>query len=170
NKLTGFWSRQRYNKPNRLLNSAAITVVDSTNDEEDIFNVYQALWNSILTKNLFVDARVGYNTILFPTYLNGNDESLTDTVTGIITRNNTANTVRHRPRFQANATFQYYVDQALGGRHEFKWGFDQTHAAGHVETTRFNDLTETYNSTTNAGVNVTLFATPFNTATTLDDT
>jgi hypothetical protein len=170
NKLTGFWSRQRYNKPNRLLNSAAITVVDSTSDEEDVFNVYQALWNSIITPRLFMDARVGYNTILFPTYLNGTDESLTDTVTGIITRNNTANTVRHRPRLQANATFQYYVDQALGGRHEFKFGVDQTHAAGNVETTRFNDLTETYNSTTNQGVSVTLFATPFNTATTVDDT
>ena len=107
NKITGFWSRQRYNKPNRLLNAASITVVDSTSDEEDVFNVYQALWNSIITPRLFMDARVGYNTILFPTYLNGHDESLTDSVTGIITRNNTANTVRHRPRLQANATFQY---------------------------------------------------------------
>src|SRR5262249_48557173 len=70
----------------------------------------------------------------------------------------------------ANATFQYYLDQALGGRHEFKWGFDQTHAAGTVETTRFNDLTETWNSTTGQGVAVTLFATPFDTATTLNDT
>ena len=25
NKFTGFWSRQRYNKPNRLLNAAAVT-------------------------------------------------------------------------------------------------------------------------------------------------
>ena len=170
NKFTGFWSRQRYNKPNRLLNSASITVPESTSDEEDVFNVYQGLWNAIITPRLFMDARLGYNTILFPTYLNGNDESLTDTVTGIVTRNYTANTVRHRPRLQANATFQYYLDQALGGRHEFKWGIDQTHAAGHQEVTRFNDLTESYNSTTGQGVSVNLFATPFNTATTLDDT
>ncbi len=163
NKFTGFWSRQRYNKPNRLLNNASITVVDSTSDEEDVFNVYQGLWNSIITPHLFMDARLGYNTILFPTYLNGHDESLTDTVTGIVTRNYTANTVRHRPRLQANATFQYYVDEALGGRHEFKWGIDQTHAAGSVETTRFGDVTETWNSTTNQGTAVTLYATPFDT-------
>src|SRR5919201_1069380 len=46
NKLTSFYSRQRYSKPNRLLNPAASTVTDSTVDEEDLFDVYQALWNS----------------------------------------------------------------------------------------------------------------------------
>ncbi len=30
NRITGFYSRQRYNKPNRLLNAPAITVPDST--------------------------------------------------------------------------------------------------------------------------------------------
>jgi hypothetical protein len=171
NKLTGFWSRQRYSKPNRFLQSPTTTLVkESTSDEEDIFNVYQALWNTIPTKNFFVDARLGYNTILFPTYLNGNAQSLTDNATGIITGNFTANTVRHRPRLQANATGQYYVDHALGGRHEFKFGFDQTHAAGKVETTRFDDLTANWNSQTNTAANVTLYATPFHTATTLDVT
>ncbi len=72
NKFTGFWSRQRYNKPNRLLNAQLRhESSDSTSDEEDMFNVYQGLWNSIITPRLFMDARVGYNTILFPTYLNG---------------------------------------------------------------------------------------------------
>ena len=135
-----------------------------------MFNVYQGLWNSVITPKLFMDARVGLNTILFPTYLNGSDESLTDSVTSIVTRNYTSNTVRHRPRFQANATFQYYVDKALGGRHEFKWGIDQTHSAGSVETTRFNNVADTYNSTTGQGVSVTLYGTPIDTATTLNDT
>ena len=171
NKLTGFYSRQRYSKPNRFLQSPTTTLVkDSTSDEEDIFNVYQALWNTILSKNFFVYARLGYNTILFPTYLNGGAQSLTDNATNIITGNYTANTVRHRPRLQANATGQYYVDRALGGRHEFKFGFDQTHAAGRVETTRFDDLTANWNSQTSLAQNVTLYATPFQTATTLDVT
>ena len=169
NKLTGFYSRQRYSKPNRFLQAPTTTLVkDSTSDEEDIFNVYQALWNTIPTKNLFIDARLGYNTILFPTYLNGNAQSLTDNATGNITGNYTANTVRHRPRLQINATGQYYVDQALGGRHEFKFGFDQTHAAGRVETTRFDDVTTNWNSQTGLAQNVTLYATPFATATTLN--
>src|SRR5262249_49846255 len=50
NKFTGFWSRQRYNKPNRFLQApTTILVKDSTSDEEDIFNVYQALWNAIVS-------------------------------------------------------------------------------------------------------------------------
>src|SRR5262249_48780333 len=147
NNLRVFWSRQRYSKPNRFLQAPTTTLVkDSTSDEEDIFNVYQALWNTILSNKFFVDARLGYNTILFPTYLNGNAQSLTDNATNIITGNFTANTVRHRPRLQANATAQYYVDHALGGRHEFKFGFDQAHAAGKVETTRFDDLTSNWSS------------------------
>src|SRR5262245_35165473 len=171
NKLTGFWSKQTYSKPNRFLNSPTTTLVkDSTSDEEDIFNVYQGLWNAILSPNLFMDARIGYNTILFPTYLNGSAQSLTDKTTGTVTGNYTANTVRNRPRLQINATAQYYVDHALGGRHEFKFGFDQTHAAGHQEVTRFDDLTANWASATNSAANVTLYATPFTTATTLNVT
>src|SRR5262249_34023189 len=83
NKITGFYSRQRYSKPDRLLNTAAITVKDSTVDEEDMFDVVQVLWNSILTPNLYIDARLGLNKILFPTYFNGgNQQSITDTSTG----------------------------------------------------------------------------------------
>ena len=79
NKVTGFWSRQKYDKPNRLLNNASITVPESTSNEDDIFNVYQGLWNSVLTSRLFMDARLGYNTIFFPTFFNGTEQSLTDT-------------------------------------------------------------------------------------------
>jgi hypothetical protein len=171
NKITGFYSHQAYAKPNRFLNTPTTTLVkDSTSNEEDRFNVYQLLWNTIPTKNFFVDARLGYNTILFPTYLNGSGQSLTDNATGNITGNYTANTVRHRPRLQMNATAQYYVDQALGGRHEFKFGFDSTHAAGTVETTRFGDVTTNWNSQTGQAQNVTLYATPFDTATTINNT
>src|SRR3954451_3781970 len=35
NRFTGFYSRQRYNKPNRLLNNQSVTVPESTVDEED---------------------------------------------------------------------------------------------------------------------------------------
>src|SRR3954451_18303482 len=78
NRITGFYSRQRYSKPNRLLNAATITVPESTVDEEDMFDLGQGLWNAVLGKNLFVDARVGVNKILFPTYFNGgNQQSVT---------------------------------------------------------------------------------------------
>jgi hypothetical protein len=167
NRVTGFYSRQRYNKPNRLLNAQAVTVIDSTVDEEDMFDLGQGLWNAVLGKNLFLDARGGVNKILFPTYFNGgNQESIVDTATGIIYGNNANQVIRNRNRYQANVTAQYYVDQALGGRHEIKFGFDYTHARETNQTTRIDDVGLTYTSATTAfqPLNVTLFATPQNDA------
>src|SRR3954467_10961541 len=54
NRLTGFYSRQRYSKPNRLLNLQSATVPESTVDEEDMFDLVQGLWNSVVGKNFFV--------------------------------------------------------------------------------------------------------------------
>jgi hypothetical protein len=34
-------------------------------------DLVQGLWNSVLGKNFFIDARLGMNKILFPTYQNG---------------------------------------------------------------------------------------------------
>jgi len=171
NRLTGFYSRQRYSKPNRLLNNASITVIDSTSDEEDMFDVVQGLWNSVVGKNFFLDARFGLNKILFPTYQNGgNQQSITDNATGIVYGNFPTNVIRNRDRYQANTTGQYYLDQALGGRHEFKFGFDYSHAVTKNQTSRVDDVATTYTSASSAfaPVNVTLFATPQNDATALN--
>ncbi len=164
NKVTGFYSRQRYSKPNRLLNNASITVPESTSDEEDMFDLAQGLWNSVLGRNFFIDARLGLNKILFPTYQNGgNNQSTTDTATGIVYGNFPTDVIRNRDRYQANTTGQYYVDQALGGRHEFKFGFDYSHAITRNQTRRVDDVTTTYTSGVPSGfqpLNVTLWATP----------
>jgi hypothetical protein len=171
NKLNGFYSRQRYSKPNRLLNSATVTVPESTSDEEDMFDLVQGLWNSIVGKNFFIDARLGLNKILFPTYQNGgNNQSTTDNATNIVYGNFPTDVIRNRDRYQANATGQYYVDQALGGRHEIKFGFDYTHAVTKNQTRRVDDVTTTYTSASGTFVpqNVTLYATPQNDATALN--
>ena len=127
NRLTGLYSRQYYKKPNRFLTASNVTVLDSTNNEDDVFDIYQVLWNSVVTQRFFIDARVGLNKIFFPTYLNGNDQTLLDTATNIRTRNAATGAERWRDRYQMNTTGQYYVDEALGGRHEFKFGFDYSH-------------------------------------------
>ncbi|MGH9346889.1 MAG: carboxypeptidase regulatory-like domain-containing protein, partial [Vicinamibacterales bacterium] len=134
NRLTGLYSKQYYKKPNRFLAASNTLVQESTSNEDDVFDLFQVLWNSVLTRNLFVDARVGLNKILFPTYQNGTDQTLLDTATNIRTRNFTTDVERFRDRYQANTTFQYYLDQALGGRHEFKFGFDHAHAPVLVRT------------------------------------
>jgi Carboxypeptidase regulatory-like domain/TonB-dependent Receptor Plug Domain len=162
NRLSGFYSRQRYAKPNRLLNNAAITVIDSTSNEQDMFDLAQGLWNSVLGDNFFLDARLGLNKILFPTYQNGgNQQSLTDNATGIVYGNFPTDVIRNRDRYQSNATAQYYVDHALGGRHEIRFGFDNSHAVTKNETRRVDDVRTFYNSTlTPRAQNVEIYATP----------
>ena len=170
NRLTGLYSKQYYKKPNRFLAASNTLVQESTSNEDDVFDVFQVLWNSVLSTNLFVDARVGVNKILFPTYQNGSDQTLLDNATSIRTRNFNTDVERFRDRYQANATFQYYLDQALGGRHEFKFGFDHAHAPVLNKTRRFDDLELTYNSALGRTQNVTLYATPFFTETAVDVT
>jgi hypothetical protein len=170
NRLTGLYSRQYYKKPNRLLAASNTLVQESTSNEDDVFDLYQVLWNSVLTQRMFIDARLGMNRIFFPTYLNGNDQTLLDSVTNIRTRNFTTGTERWRDRVQANATAQYYIDQALGGRHELKFGFDHAHATVENRTSRFDDVELTYNGTTGASQIVSLFGTPFYTRNGVDVT
>ncbi|MFN8062218.1 MAG: TonB-dependent receptor [Vicinamibacterales bacterium] len=171
NKITAFYQLQKYDKPNRFLQAPTTTLEkDSTSNEQDIFHVFQALWNSVITDRFFIDARFGFNKIKFPTYVNGADQTLLDAATNIRTRNFTTDTERFRDRYQANATGQYYIDNALGGRHELKFGFDHAHAPVFVKTRRFDDVDLTYNSATNASVSATLFGTPFHTRTAVDIT
>jgi hypothetical protein len=170
NRLTGLYSKQYYKKPHRFLAASNTLVEESTSNEDDVFDLFQVLWNSVLTPRLFVDARVGVNKILFPTYQNGTDQTLLDTATNIRTRNWNTDVERFRDRYQANATAQYYLDRALGGRHEFKFGFDHAHAPVLNRTRRVDDLELTYNSTTGVSQNVTLFGTPFFTRTAVDIT
>ncbi len=170
NRLTGFYSRQYYKKPNRLLAASNTLVQESTSNEDDVFDVYQVLWNSVLSTRLFVDARLGLNKIFFPTYLNGNDQTLLDTATNIRTRNFTTGTERWRDRYQANATANYYVDQALGGRHELKVGFDHAHSPVENRVVRFDDVELTHSTATGLSQNVTLHATPFFSKTAVDVT
>ncbi len=168
NRLTGLYSRQYYKKPRRFLTASNVTVLESTNNEDDVFDIYQVLLNSVVTQKFFIDARVGLNRIFFPTYLNGNDQTLSDSATGIRTRNGTTGTERWRDRYQINSTGQYYLDEALGGRHEFKFGIDYSHMPVENRVSRFGDVDLTYSSATGLSQNVTMFGTPFYSKTALD--
>ncbi len=170
NKLTGFYSRQYYKKPNRFLGSTGLFTSESNSNEDDVFNVYQALWNSIITSKLYMDARVSVNTIFFPLYFNGSEQTLLDNTTGIRTGNALNQVEQWRDRFQGSATFQYFVDQALGGRHEFRFGFDQSHVQQRVITNRWDEVALAWTSATNSSSTVTLFNTPVETKAAVDVT
>ena len=84
-----------------------------------------------------------------------------DNATGIVYGNFPTDTIRNRDRYQANATAQYYIDQALGGRHELRFGFDNSHAIVQNENTRVDDVRTFYNSTlTPRSQTVEIYATP----------
>ena len=168
NRLTALYSRQYYKKPHRFLTASNVTVLESTNNEDDVFDIYQLLWNSVVTQRFFVDARVGLNKIFFPTYLNGSDQTLLDTATNIRTRNAATGAERWRDRYQMNTTGQLYVDEALGGRHEFKFGADYSHMTIEQRDVRHDDVDLTYSSATGLSQNVTLFATPVSSQTALN--
>ncbi|HYB93360.1 MAG TPA: TonB-dependent receptor [Vicinamibacterales bacterium] len=168
NRLTGLYARQYYKKPHRFLLASNVSVLESTSNEDDVFDIYQVLLNSVVTQKFFVDARVGLNKIFFPTYLNGTDQTLLDSATGIRTRNATTGTERWRDRYQMNTTGQYYVDELAGGRHEFKFGVDYSHMPVENRVSRWDDVDLTYNSATGLSQNVTLFGTPFYTKTAVD--
>ena len=138
--------------------------------EDDVFDIYQLLWNTVVTQKFFVDARVGLNKIFFPTYLNTAEQTLNDSATGIRTRNFNVGTERWRDRYQANATGQYYLDDFLGARHEFKFGFDHAHSPVENRASRVDDVDPTYSSATGLAQNVILFGTPFYTKTAIDVT
>lgn len=170
NRFTGFYSRQYYKKPNRFLASSALYTSESNSNEDDVFDVVQGLWNSVLSNRAFFDARLSFNKIFFPLYFNGTDQSLTDLSTSILLRNEASEQIFIRKRLQASATFNYYVDQFLGGRHEFRFGFDHAHTPTSTEVHRWDDVALTYRSATNTPVSVTLYNTPVLSKATVDTT
>jgi hypothetical protein len=119
NRVTGFYARQYYKKPNRFLGSSALYTSESNSNEDDVFDIVQGLWNSVITNKLFMDARVSFNRIFFPLYYNGHQAlrpldrySLRNERRAVFTARlqTSATTTTTRPGF---------------GRHEFRVRFDR---------------------------------------------
>ena len=152
NRLTGFYSRQRYSKPNRLLNNASITVIDSTSDEEDMFDVVQGLWNSVLGKNFFIDARLGLNKILFPTYQNGGNQQSLDRqrdrhrLRQLPDRHRSATAIGIRPTRPASTTS---IRRSAAGTSSSSASTTRTRSP-RTRTRRVDDVTTTYTSASGA--------------------
>ena len=66
NRLTGFYSRQYYKKPNRFLATSNLLEQESTSNEDDVFDVYQVLWNSVVTQQLLRRRAPGPEQDLLP--------------------------------------------------------------------------------------------------------
>jgi hypothetical protein len=151
NRLQSTISRQVYDKVNRGADSSNGTQdPQSVWHEHDILAVYQGLWNSVLTDRQFVDTRLSYNSINFPLNLKTDQQTLLDSTTGIRTRANTIQQVMDRRRLELSSNWQYFLPQALGGRHEFRVGFDNAYTPETVDLAINDDVRLTYRSAPSA--------------------
>ena len=55
--------------------------------EDDVFDIAQGLWNSVLTTRAFFDSRLTFNRIFFPLFQKGRDQSLFDNATSCSSEN-----------------------------------------------------------------------------------
>jgi hypothetical protein len=167
NRLNVTLSRQVYDKINRGADTSNGTQdPQSVWHEHDILGVYQGLWNFVINDRQFVDTRVSYNSINFPLNLKTNLQTLLDSSTAIRTRANTIQQIMDRRRLEVSSNWQYFIPKALGGRHEFRAGFDNAYTPETVDLAINDDVRDTYRSLPSAQgqpagpVSVQLFNTP----------
>ena len=147
NRIQATISRQVYDKINRGADTSNGTQdPQSVWHEHDILAVYQGLWNLVLTDRQFVDTRVSYNSINFPLNLKTDQQTLLDQSTNIRTRANTIQQVMDRRRMQVSSNWQYFIPQALGGRHEIRAGFDNAYTPETVDLAINGDVRLVYRS------------------------
>ena len=159
NRFTGFVAKQYYKKPNR--NASALLTPDSTFREDNNVGLFQGLWNSVFSNKAFMDARISFQNLLFQTFQKGTKQSLLDVATNVRQLNATNTSVSTRKRLQASANFRYYVDRALGGRHELRAGIDNQHAPATSTDSRIGNVNLAYRSTpTPVASTVQIFNTP----------
>lgn len=163
NTITGYLNAQWYAKPNRGASSTATP--ESTADETFYLGLYQGVWNRVFTNRSFMDARASFNDMNSYMPSKTTNQTLLDSSTGIRTRALAVDTTTIMPKLHANVNFHYYVDKALGGRHELRVGVDQTHGAPVEQILRRNDdLDLTYRSQpVPTATQVTLWNTPVTT-------
>jgi hypothetical protein len=166
NRFEAYGNRQWYDKPNR--GASATVTLDSNTKEYDTFVITQASWNSVVTDRLFGDTKLAYSNTHFPLTQKHDDlQSISDNLTGVRSRNSQNSAMMFRRRLQFTSNWNYYIPELLGGRHEFKFGFDNGYTPETVDTTRVDDVNLTFcsalggNCTGTPGArNVTIFNSP----------
>ena len=159
NRFEGYLSKQRYDKPNR--GAAISNTQDSDFKELDTFVIMQASWNYVMSERMFLDTRVSYNNTHFDLFQKTNLQPLADQGTGNQLRNNTSQPFMFRRRTEVLSNWQYFIPKALGGRHEFRVGFDNGYTPETVTTSRAGNVNDTINSSLSPEAQtVTLFNAP----------
>jgi hypothetical protein len=159
NRLEGFLSKQRYDKPNR--GAGATNTQDSNSKELDTFLIGQVSHNVTLSDRMFLDSKISYNNTHFPLYQKTDLQSLNDDAAGVLYQNRTSSQIMFRRRLQLVSNFQYYLPEFLGGRHEFKAGFDNGYTPEDVDNIRVDDVNLAFRGTPSpVASTVTVFNSP----------
>ena len=157
-RLEGYGNYQWYDKPNRGANAS--TTQDSASKEYDTFPIIQALWNSVLTNEQFLDVKLSYNNTHFPLSQKTNLQPIFDDGENIQHLNRASDFLTFRRRLQFTPNWQYYIPEAFGARHEVKAGFDNAYTADDVTTSRVGNLDLRYNSPGTTPDRVRIFNSP----------
>jgi hypothetical protein len=157
-RLGGFAGRNYYNKPNR--GATADNEPASVANERDHMSVYQGHWNWVMSDKAFLDAKTSHSYMYFPLYLKSEDQTLFDQATGFRSRAMATESKNYRKRFQQKVDLSYYVDRALGGRHELRAGLDHGYVPVQNHLLRNFDVDLSWNSATGRSTEVSLYNTP----------
>ena len=159
NRFEGFFSKQRYDKPNR--DASVSTTQDSDSKELDTFLIAQLAYNRVLGSRMFLDSKISYNNTHFPLYQKTDLQRINDNSTSVLYQNRNSSQLMFRRRVQFITNWQYYLPQFAGGRHEFKAGFDNGYTPEDVDTTRVDDVNLAFTSAgTPAAATVQIFNSP----------
>jgi hypothetical protein len=159
NRLEGYLSKQRYDKPNRA--AAISNTQDSDFKELDTFVIMQASWNYVISDRMFLDTRASYNNTHFDLLQKTNLQPVLDNATNNQYFNNTSAPFMFRRRTEVLSNWQYFMPALLGGRNEFRAGFDNGNTPETVTTNRAGNVNLTINSNLNpVAQTVRLFNTP----------
>ena len=159
NRFEGFFSKQRYDKPNR--DASVSTTQDSDSKELDTFLIAQLAYNRVLGSRMFLDSKVSYNNTHFPLYQKTDLQRINDNTTSVLYQNRNSSQLMFRRRVEFITNWQYYLPQFAGGRHEFKAGFDNGYTPEDVDTTRVDDVNLAFTSAgTPAAATVQIFNSP----------
>ena len=159
NRFEGFFSKQRYDKPNR--NALVSTTQESDWKELDTFLIAQLAYNRVLGSRMFLDSKISYNNTHFPLYQKTDLQPINDNSANVLYQNRASTQLMFRRRVQFITNWQYYLPQFAGGRHEFKAGFDNGYTPEDVDTTRVDDVNLAYTSAgTPAAATVQIFNSP----------
>jgi len=169
NRFKIYGARQSYDKPNR--GASPLVTPESNFKEDDFFTLLQGEWNSVISSQAFLDARVSYLNIDFPLFQKGTQQSLLDQSTTILYRAAQTESIFNRKRMEATVNLQYFIPNALGGRHELRFGIDHAHTPTTTAQHRIDDVNLFYRSQpTPTAVSVQFFNSPVNSKQTVDTT